>query len=183
MSFDFNYLINRKNTGSLKWEVEDDVIPMWVADMEFETAPCIIEALQKRVEHGVFGYNIVPIEWNQAIVSWWKNRHGFEMEEEWLLFCTGVIPAISSIIRKLTTVAENILILTPVYNIFFNSILNNGRNIQECHLLYQNGNYDINWEESEEKLSNPQSTMILLCNPHNPIGKIWSKEQLLRIAQ
>lgn len=183
MTYNFETPIKRCGTASLKWDVAEDVTPMWVADMDFITAPCVMEALQKRVNHGVFGYNIVPPEWNSAIINWWRTRHGFEMNKDWLIFCTGAVPAISSIVRKMTTVGENVLIMTPVYNIFFNCIGNNGRNALESRLQYKNGSYDVNWEDFEKKLSNPQTTMLLLCNPHNPIGKIWSKEQLLKIAK
>lgn len=110
-------------------------------------------------------------EWYSAYQSWWKDRHGFEMEKEWLIFTTGVVPAISSIVRKMTTVAENVVVMTPVYNIFFNSILNNGRNVLESRLKYENGAYQIDFDDLEEKLANPQTSLLLLCNPHNPVGK------------
>jgi cystathionine beta-lyase len=155
---------------------------MWVADMDFETAPEIISAIQKRAGHGIFGYSIVPEEWYRAIMEWWERRHHFRVEKEWLIFCTGVVPAISSIVRKMTTVGENVLIQTPVYNIFFNSIVNNGRNVLESPLKYENGVYSIDFADLEEKLANPQTTMLLLCNPHNPIGKIWDRETLVKIG-
>ena len=110
---------------------------MWVADMDFQTAPEIREAIEKRAAHGVFGYSIIPEEWQRAYVDWWKLRHHFTMEKDWLIFCTGVIPAISSTVRKLTTPAEKVVVMTPVYNIFFNSIYNNGRNVLENKLIYE----------------------------------------------
>lgn len=131
MIFDFDMPVNRRNTNSLKWDVAEYELPMWVADMDFQTAPEIREALQRKVTHGVFGYSILPEEWNEAYIQWWKTRHGFLMERDWLIFCTGVVPAISSIVRKLTTPAEKVLIQTPVYNIFFHSIVNNGRQVLE----------------------------------------------------
>ena len=105
------------------------------------------------------------------------------MEKEWLIFTTGVVPAISSIVRKMTTVAENVVVMTPVYNIFFNSILNNGRNVLESRLKYENGAYQIDFDDLEEKLANPQTSLLLLCNPHNPVGKIWDREELKRIGE
>ena len=123
MRYDFDTVISRKGTDSLKWNVKEDVLPMWVADMDFKTAPEIIDAVRKRADHGIFGYSEVPDEWYDAYISWWKTRHGFTMDKEWLIFCTGVIPAISSTVRKLTTPNENVVIQTPVYNIFFNSII------------------------------------------------------------
>lgn len=182
-NYDFDTVVDRRNSGSMKWDVKDGELPMWVADMDFPTAPEIREALKKRVEHGVFGYSIVPEEWYEAICSFWKRRHHFEMEQEWLLFCTGVIPAISSIVRKLTTPAEQVVVLTPVYNIFFNSIYNNGRNILECPLAYEHGSYHIDFKDLEEKLSQNQTTMLLFCNPHNPIGHIWERDVLERIGE
>lgn len=182
MSYDFDSVIERHGTNSLKWNVPKNELPMWVADMDFQTAPEIQHALQKRVEHGIFGYSIIPEQWFEAYIKWWKKRHHFQIEKEWLLFCTGIVPAISSTIRKLTTVGENILVQTPVYNIFFNSIKNNGRNILESHLKYDGNSYSIDFEDLERNLANPQTTMMILCNPHNPMGKIWDKETLARIG-
>lgn len=108
--YDFDKDINRRHTNSLKWDVKENELPMWVADMDFETAPEIIEALHKRVNHGIFGYNTVPDTYFQSIQMWWEKYHHFKMKTEWMMFCTGVVPAISSIVRKVTTVGENVLI-------------------------------------------------------------------------
>lgn len=183
MENDFNILVNRRGTNAMKWEVGASELPMWVADMDFLTAPAIREALKNRVAHGVFGYSIVPDEWYAAYVGWWKNRHSFAMKKEWLIFCTGVVPAISSAVRKLTTVGENVLVQSPVYNIFFNSIINNGRVPLESPLQYDGESYQIDFDDLEKKLAQPQTTMMILCNPHNPIGKIWSKYTLERIGE
>lgn len=182
MKYDFDSVINRRGTGSLKWDVKENELPMWVADMDFRTAPEITDAIEKRVLHGVYGYSVMPEEWYDAYTGWWKDRHGLVMERDGLIFCTGVVPAISSAVRKLTTPAEKVLIQTPVYNIFFNSILNNGRQVEECPLRYENGVYDIDLEELEEKLSDPQVTLMILCNPHNPVGKIWDRNILAKIG-
>jgi cystathionine beta-lyase len=182
MEYYFDKKVERRNTDSLKWDVAEGELPMWVADMDFETAPEIISAIQKRTCQGVFGYSIVPDEWYQAITDWWKRRHHFQMEKEWLIFCTGVVPAISSIVRKMTTVGENVLIQTPVYNIFFNSIVNNGRKVLESPLKYGKEGYSIDFSDLEEKLAEPQTTMMILCNPHNPVGKIWDRETLKKIG-
>ncbi len=182
MKYNFDEITDRRNTNSLKWSVGENELPMWVADMDFKTAPSVTEALTKRAAHGIFGYAVIPNEWYEAYMSWWKNRYSFKIEKDWLIFATGVVPAISSIVRKLTTPAENVLILTPVYNIFFNSILNNGRNVFECPLSYKNKEYGIDFEDLEKKLSDPQTTMMILCNPHNPIGKIWDKKTLKKIG-
>lgn len=182
MKFDFDRIIDRKNTGSLKWDIKAGELPLWVADMDFETAPCIKEALKKRVEHGVFGYSIIPSEWADSYVFWWKKRHNFTIDRDSLIFCTGVVPAISSLVRKLTTPAEKVLIQTPCYNIFFNSILNNGRFVLESPLDFDGENYKINFDRLEKDLSDPQVSLMILCNPQNPTGNIWKKEELARIG-
>lgn len=182
MEYNFDKKINRRHTGSMKWDVSEEVLPMWVADMDFQTAKEIIEAMKQRVEHGVFGYTILQEEWYEAYQNWWEKRHHTKIEKDWLLFSTGVVPAISSIVRKMTTVGENIVVLSPVYNIFFNSILNNGRNALESKLLYNDGTYEIDFCDLEEKLKHPQTSMLIFCNPHNPIGKIWDRETLQRIG-
>ncbi len=178
----FDEITDRRNTSSLKWDVGKDELPMWVADMDFKTAPCVIEAIKKRTENGVFGYSVVPREWNEAVAGWWERRHGYRPDENSIIFSTGVIPTISSAVRKLTTPNENVLIQTPVYNIFFNSIINNGCRPLENRLIYENGEYRIDFEDLEKKLSDPQTTLMILCNPHNPIGKIWDSETLSKIG-
>ena len=182
MKYDFDTVIDRKNTASLKWDVKEGELPMWVADMDFRTAPEIVEAIAKRVEHGVYGYSVMPEEWYDAYINWWSSRHGLTMKRDGLIFCTGVVPAISSIVRKLTTPAEKVLIQTPVYGVFFNCILNNGRQVIESPLSYNGKEFSIDFDDLEEKLSDPQTTLMILCNPHNPIGKIWDRETLAKIG-
>lgn len=183
MNFDFDTPVNRRNTNSLKWEVGENELPMWVADMDFCTAPAVRAAVEKRALHGVFGYSDVTDAWYDAYCNWWQNRHGLQLDKSRLVFCTGVVPAISSIVRKLTTPAEKVLVLTPVYNIFFNSIINNGRQPLECELLFDGREYSIDFNDFEEKLSDPQTSLMILCNPHNPVGKIWSKDELAKIGE
>lgn len=183
MKYNFDQPVNRRGTWSMKWDVSENELPMWVADMDFETAPEVKEAIRKRAQHGAFGYTIVPDEWYQAIQNWWQERYHFQMNREWMIFCTGVVPAISSIVRKMTTVAEKIVLLTPVYNIFFNSVVNNGRYVTECPLIYADGRYNIDFPLLERKLSDPQTTMLIFCNPHNPVGKIWSSETMKKVGE
>lgn len=183
MKYDFDTPVSRRNTGSLKWDVGEKELPMWVADMDFRTAPEIQDAILQRANHGVFGYSVIPDEWYQSYMNWWKIRHNFSMEKDWLIFCTGVVPAISSIVRKITSPAEKVVIQTPVYNIFFNSIINNGRQVLENPLKYDGNTYEIDFEDLEQKLSDPQTALMILCNPHNPVGKIWDKETLARIGE
>ncbi len=182
MTYDFDRIIDRRRTDSLKWDVAENELPMWVADMDFETAPAIREAIAARAAHGIYGYTVLPDAWYDAYIVWWQKQHGFTMERDWLIFCTGVVPAISSIVRKLTTPAEKVLVMTPVYNIFFNSIRNNGREVLACPLHFDGEGYSIDFEELEKKLADPQTTLMLLCNPHNPIGKIWNRETLAVIG-
>ncbi len=183
--YDFDNVPSRFGTGSLKWdECAPGELPMWVADMDFPAAPEIRAALEERAAHGVFGYNILPEAWAQAYIRWWRERHGFEMRPEWLIFCAGVVPAISTCVRKLTTPAEKVLIETPVYNIFFNSILNNGRVPLEVPLLRDgDGLYHRDFAALERAMADPQASLMILCNPHNPVGRIWPREELARIGQ
>ncbi|MCR5330461.1 MAG: pyridoxal phosphate-dependent aminotransferase [Lachnospiraceae bacterium] len=199
MKYDFDKVIDRRGTASMKWDVAEGELPMWVADMDFQTAPEITDALKKRLEHGVFGYSVIPEEWYDAYRGWWKERHGYEIGADELIFCTGVVPAISSIVRKLTTPNENVVILTPVYNIFFNSIINNGARVLESNLKYvrcedtaDNGNagilgtsghYEIDFDDLEKKLADLQTSLMIFCNPHNPVGKIWSREELAKVGR
>lgn len=183
MNYDFDTPVNRRNTNSMKWDVAADELPMWVADMDFQAAPPIRKAIEERAAHGVFGYTVVSEEWYQAYIDWWRRRHDFTIEKDWLIFTTGIVPAISSIVRKITTPAEKVLIQTPVYNIFFNSILNNGRQVLESPLAYDGKCYHIDFDDLEQKLADPQTSLMILCNPHNPIGKIWNRETLARIGE
>ena len=179
----FNKITNRRGTGSLKWDVKDNELPMWVADMDFQTAPCIKEAVLKKAKSGVFGYQIVPDEWYDAIINWWRTRHNLTIEKNWLCFTTGVVPAITSCVKRLTNVGDNVVVLTPVYNIFFNSIENSGRHALECPLAYDGDGYSLDFADLESKISHPNSTLLIFCNPHNPVGKVWSKVELSRVGE
>ncbi len=183
MRYDFDAPLDRRGTDSLKWDVAEGELPMWVADMDFPTAPEIQKAILRRAAHGAYGYSVVPEEWYSAYGGWWESRHGFAIKSDWLIFCTGVVPAISSAVRKLTTPAEKVLVETPVYNIFFNSILNNGREVIESRLKYSDGRYEMDFEDLERKLSDPQTSLMILCNPHNPVGKIWDRQTLQRVGE
>jgi cystathionine beta-lyase len=197
-TFNFDKLTDRRGTGSLKWDDCDGAAyPLWVADMDFEAAPPIRKALEDRVAHGIFGYNIIPDEWYDAYISWWERRHHYKIEKDWLVFCTGVVPAISSTVRKLTVPGDNVVILTPVYNIFFNSIINNGCNVCEVPLIYDrklldstqdldsatHDIYSIDYENLENILKEEKTKLLIFCNPHNPVGRIWSSEELAKIGE
>lgn len=182
MKYDFDVLLNRRGTNSLKWDVAENELPMWVADMDFKTAPPIAQAIEKRAQSGVFGYEIIPEQWYDALTGWWVRRHNFSIDKEWLCFCTGVIPAITSAVKRVTNVGDNVVVQTPVYNIFFNSVENSGRHVLENELHYRDGKYEIDFAGLESKLAHPNTTMLILCNPHNPIGKVWTAEELSKIG-
>ena len=180
--YDFDTPVDRRRPDAVKWAVGEGELPMWIADMDFPAAPEIREALKKRIDHGVFGYGDIPDEWYEAYTGWWQTRHGLTLRKDWLIFSTGVVPILSSVVRKLTTPNENVVLLTPVYNIFFNSIVNNGARALPCRLKRESGGYAIDFEDLENKLADPQTSLLFLCNPHNPIGKIWDRETLARIG-
>lgn len=182
MQYNFDHPVSRRGSDSMKWAVGENELPMWVADMDFEAAPEIREALQRRLDHGIFGYDDLSDAWYEAYMGWWKDRHGLTVEKDWLIFSVGVVASISSLVRKLTTPNENVLIQTPVYNIFFNSIVNNGARVLESPLVFNGQGYEIDFADLEQKLADPQTTLMILCNPHNPVGRIWSREELARIG-
>lgn len=182
MKYDFDALIDRRNTNSMKWNVKENELAMWVADMDFQTAPCVQETVQKKAAFGIYGYSDIPEAYYGSYQQWWMKRYDFHIERDWMVFASGVIPAISSIVRRMTLPAEKICIQSPVYNIFYNSIVNNGREIISSDIVYKDGTYRIDFEDLERKLKDTQTTMMILCNPHNPIGKVWSKEELEKIG-
>ena len=181
-TYNFDKLTERRNTNSVKWDEEADaqVIPMWVADMDFEAAPCIIEALNQRVAHGVFGYTLVPDSYYESIINWFKRRHHWNIERQWIIYTTGVVPAISAIVKAMTQPGDKVVIQTPVYNCFFSSIRNNGCEIVESPLVvdYTDADaptYQIDFDDLEKKVADPA------VNPHNPAGRVWTREELERM--
>lgn len=183
MPYDFETKIDRRHTNSVKWDVKENELPMWVADMDFVTAPEITAALTKRAQFGIFGYEEVPTTYYQAVADWWATEHDFRPQLEWLMFCNGVVPAISSIVRKMTAAGDNVLVQAPVYNIFYHSIENNGRHTLASDLVNDDDHYTIDWADLETKLADPLTTMMIVCNPQNPIGIVWSRATLQRIGE
>lgn len=178
---DFESVIDRHATNSLKWDLFDDECPMWVADMDFKVAPPIQEAILKRASHPIFGYSIVPDSLFESYINWWNRRYGLKMSREDMLYATGVMPSISSMIRCLTDAGDEILIQSPVYHVFFYVIEDNNRRVLENELVFEDGKYRIDFDDLDEKLSKVK--MMILCNPQNPVGKIWSKEELEKIGE
>lgn len=185
MKYDFDEIIDRRGTNCVKWDSAEnpDVLPMWVADMDFRTAPPIIEALSRRVDHGVFGYTRVPQSYYDAVTGWFARRHGWNIDKDWIIYTSGVVPALSAIIKALTAPGDKVLIQTPVYNCFFSSIRNNGCEIVESRLVYADNTYSIDFEDLERKVSDPKVKAMILCNPHNPAGRVWSRDELIRIGE
>ena len=179
--YDFESVTDRKNTNCLKWDLFDDDLPMWVADMDFKVAPQIQDAILKRANHPVYGYTIVPNELFDAYINWWDSRYDLKMSKEDMAYSVGVMPSISSMIRYLTEENDEILIQSPVYHVFFYVIEDNNRKVLENQLIYENGEYRIDFDDLDEKLSRVK--LMILCNPHNPVGKIWSEEDLVRIGE
>ena len=177
--YDFESVVDRRNTNSLKWDYFDDDLPMWVADMDFKVAPAIQDAILNRAEHPVYGYTVVPDELFEAYISWWDSRYNLKISKEDMAYSIGVMPSISSMIRCLTDENDEILIQTPVYHVFFYVIEDNNRRVLENELIYEDGEYRIDFDDLDEKLAKVK--MMILCNPHNPIGKIWSSSDLDRI--
>ena len=179
--YDFESVIDRHNTNSVKWDLFDDDVPMWVADMDFKVAPQIQKAIQKRANHPVYGYTIVPDELFEAYINWWDSNYGLEMSREDMAYSIGVMPSISSMIRCLTDENDEILIQSPVYHVFYYVIEDNNRKVLENELIYEDGKYRIDFDDLDEKLSRVK--LMILCNPHNPIGKIWSRDDLSKISE
>ena len=183
MTYDFDTVINRRGTNSYKWDIfhEDDVIPLWVADMDFAVAPAISAAIRRRAEHPVWGYTRVPDSYYDAIISWFHRRHQWDISRDWIVYTSGVVPATSASIRALTLPGENVLLQTPAYNCFFSSIRNQGCQIVENELVRKGDTYVIDFDDFERKCADDKTTVFLLCNPHNPAGRLWTKEELLRM--
>ena len=185
--YNFDILPNRKNTNAIKWDIkvntDKELLPMWVADMDFEAPDFIINAIKKRTDAKVFGYSDVPDKFYKAIINFWDRRHNLKLKKNEIIFATGVVPIISSLVRKLTTMAENVVVLSPVYNIFYNSIRNAGRKILPSNLVLKDGKYEIDYKDLEEKLADPETTLLIFCNPHNPVGKIWEKSDLAKVSK
>ena len=206
MHFDFDQIIERKNTGCVKWDespavspalgrkTAEDIIPLWVADMDFAVAPAIQEAIRRRALHPVFGYTHVGDDYYDAIISWFDRRHHWHIEREHILYTTGVVPAMSCAIKALTMPGERVLILSPDYNCFFSSIRNNGCEVLESMLLLNRNkeepllncnkqeHFSVDWAAFEAHCADDKTTVFLLCNPHNPTGRVWTREELQRMA-
>lgn len=183
MKYDFDKTIDRRATNSYKWDsAPEGVLPMWVADMDFRTAPAIIDALQKRVAHGIFGYTRVPDAYYDAVTSWFSRRHGWDIDREWIIYTSGVVQAVSAVIKALTVPGDKVIVQTPVYNCFFSSIRNNGCEIVSNPLRRTADTYEMDFDALERCATDPRAKVMLLCNPHNPAGRVWTPDELTRLG-
>ncbi|WP_294881330.1 MalY/PatB family protein [uncultured Lactobacillus sp.] len=180
--YDFVNAPDRSMTDSVKWHVKKGDLPMSIADMDFKTAPEIIAAMKEKISLGVFGYEWPEDDYFNAVADWYEKEHGHRPEQEWLIFTTGVVPAISAVVRRISHIGDNVLVQAPVYNVFYNSIENNGRHVLSNDLQFDGSNYKINWEDLEQKLALPLTTLMIFCNPHNPVGKVWTQAEVQKIA-
>lgn len=187
MEYDFSRPTERRGTDSYKWDSapETDIIPLWVADMDFETFPGITEALQRRVAHGIFGYTRVPEAYYEAVCNWFGKHHGWHINREDIIYTSGVMPAVSAVIKALTLPGDQVIVQGPVYNCFFSSIRNNGCETVSNSLIYNKEElrYEIDFDDLERKLAHERARLMLLCNPHNPGGRVWTRDELTRVAE
>ena len=180
--YDFVNAPDRSTTDSVKWHVKKGDLPMSIADMDFKTAPEIIAAMKEKISLGVFGYEWPENDYFNAVADWYEKEHGHRPEQEWLIFTTGVVPAISAVVRRISHIGDNVLVQAPVYNVFYNSIENNGRHVLSNDLQFDGSNYTVDWEDLEQKLALPLTTLMIFCNPHNPVGKVWTQAEVQKIA-
>lgn len=185
MEYDFDRIIPRRGTNSYKWDTpeEEGVLPMWVADMDFRTAPAVVRAVERRAAQGVYGYTKVPAAYYEAVVAWFAGRHGWRIRPEWMIYTSGVVPALSAVIQALTEPGDRVIVQTPAYNCFFSSIRNSRCELSANPLLYREGRYTVDFDDLEAKAADPKAKLLLLCNPHNPSGRVWTPAELRRMGE
>ena len=185
MKYDFDTILDRQHTNSEKWDVKPGELPMTTADMDFKTAPEIMQAMKDKINAGAFGYEYPSQQYFDAVAHWYKSEHNAEAQTSWMRFATGVIPSITASVNHLSHTGDNVLLMEPVYNTFYNSILNSGRHALASQLKYDRSTYtySVDWDDLEKKMSNPLTTLMILCNPHNPTGYVWSRDELMRIIK
>lgn len=188
MSYNFDTIVNRKNTNSLKYDfaVErgrpENILPLWVADMDFQTAPEIIEDLQNCISHGIYGYSETKQDYFNTVYQWFAQHHNWQTQNSWLIKTPGVVYALATAVRAYTNVHDHVMILTPVYYPFYEVIEDNDRQIVTSSLILKNGHYEIDFADFEQKIKDYHVRLFLLCSPHNPVGRVWKKEELIRLG-
>ena len=201
MKYDFDQEINRKDTQSAKWGVIQDpdnpsrwittddyfgdnrMLPLWVADMDFPAPQPVVDAMVRRAQHGIYGYTIRTNSYDAAVVNWMKRRHGWDVAPDWILTTPGVVPAVNLLIRTFTRPGEKVLVQQPVYYPFFTAIENNAAQIVSSSLLLEDGRYRMDFADFEKKAADPATTLFILCSPHNPVGRVWTREELTRLGE
>jgi len=189
MAYDFDQVINRYNSNSLKWDAvgerfgDPDLLPMWVADMDFRAPESVIQALKKVADHGIFGYTIRPDSFYQALMDWMKRRHNWSIEKEWMIFSPGVVPALSMIVEAFTEPEDAVLIQSPVYYPFFHVIRENGRRLVDNSLVFDGNQYRMDFDDLEKKLSEDAVKLMIISSPHNPVGRVWTKDELKKLGE
>jgi cystathionine beta-lyase len=188
MHYNFDEIVDRKNTSSVKFDLRDkifkngDVIPMWVADMDFRTAPFIMDALRKRLDHEILGYTFISSSVYESIVSWIRLRHEWEIDPDWISFSPGIVPAVNLLVLAFTQPGDKVIVQTPVYFPFFSAVENHERRLVYNPLIYSNGQYEMDFDDLESKMDG-KTKMLILCNPHNPTGNVWSADALRKIGE
>jgi len=191
MKYNFDEIIDRTNYHSEKWDDIErkfgvdakDILPMWIADMEFKAPKPVIEAIKKAADHGIFGYSSRPLSYYQAIIDWMKKKHNWIIKKDWLAYSPGVVPALSFIVRGFTHPGDKVIIQPPVYYPFSWAIENNGCRIVNNPLMLEKGKYIMDFEDLGKKIDDPRVKMLILCSPHNPVGRVWRKEELLKLGE
>ncbi|MBI2957891.1 MAG: pyridoxal phosphate-dependent aminotransferase [Chloroflexi bacterium] len=187
MTYDFDTVIDRRGTGSVKWDLvdarfgTDGALPMWVADMDFRSPAPVVEALKKTAEHGFFGYATMLPAYYEAVIAWMKKRHGWSVQRDWICFSPGVVPALNLIVKAFTEPGDQVIVQSPVYHPFFALIERNGRRVLDNPLQLSNGRYQMDLSDLESKLT-ARARIMLLCSPHNPVGRVWSEQELKDLA-
>ncbi|MFX1515513.1 MAG: MalY/PatB family protein [Promethearchaeota archaeon] len=189
----FDEVIDRSNTGSIKWDPfylkeifgKEDLLPLWVADMDFRAPQAVIDALVERVKHGIFGYTgLDPVKYNKSVISWFRRRHNWTaLHEDWLVFSPGIVQACTYLIQRFTNPGDRVIIQEPVYYPFMSIIKNNGRRIVSNQLKMENAYYKMDFEDLREKAKDPRIKALILCSPHNPVGRVWTKEELTQVGK
>ena len=191
MKYNFDEVIDRKNTDSMKWSASyleqhfgsADCVPLWVADMDFRTAQPVIDAVTERAGHGIYGYALPGDEFYEAVIKWQKRRNGWEVKKEWIVFSPGVVPALWHIVRTFCSPGEKVILQSPVYYPFYKVIEDNGCQVINNRLINNGGRYEMNFEELERQAEDSSVKMMILCSPHNPVGRVWTKEELRRVSE
>lgn len=185
--YSFEKRVDRSNSNCIKWDTVkelygcEEVIPMWIADMDFEIEPSIVKAIQERLEHSVLGYTFTPNSYYDAVISWFKKRFDWNVEKEWIKFSPGVVPGVNSIIAAYTKPGDEVILQTPVYHPFYKLVKNNGCQVIENPLIYDGEKYEMDFENLESIITD-RTRMIILCSPHNPVGRVWTKDELKKLG-